>query len=239
MRDALHNLNWVWDIAHNLNHELLGEFFTLWTAIDEAGLDLGSDEVDEIIWILESSGSYSASSAYRIQFAGQIQSQFPTLIWKAWAPPKCKFFMWLLLQDRLWTAARLQQRQWKNDYFCALCDRNLETAHHLFFECPFVLHIWELVAGWSGCQSLNPSAWGQQYDLIGHFEQLASAGKKVKTVAILTLWNIWRQRNEKVFRGIRRPAAMLMRELKEMATQWSLAGCKVLRRSSVASIISE
>ena len=27
------------------------------------------------------------------------------MVWKAWAPPKVKFFAWLALQDRIWTAA--------------------------------------------------------------------------------------------------------------------------------------
>jgi hypothetical protein len=60
--------------------------------------------------------------------------------------PSCKFFLWLLLQDRLWTSQRLQLRGWPNNYFCALCERNLETALHLFFECHVAGKIWTLVA---------------------------------------------------------------------------------------------
>lgn len=56
------------------------------------------------------------------------------IIWKAWAPPKCKFFAWLLVQDRVWTSQRLQLRQCVNQYFYPMCRQNLETSLHLFVE---------------------------------------------------------------------------------------------------------
>jgi hypothetical protein len=70
------------------------------------------------------------------------------LIWEVWAPPKCKFFLWLLLQEKLWTVARLQQRGWENNYFCALYIRN-----------PCARSVWNLVADWSLCEKLRQSGW--------------------------------------------------------------------------------
>jgi len=95
---AINRQSWVKDIAYSLNHNLLHEFFELWNALQSVQLNLQVDEQeDEIIWTLEASGQYSATSAYNIQFAAQVTSSFPTLIWKAWAPPRCKMFLWLLL----------------------------------------------------------------------------------------------------------------------------------------------
>ena len=156
---------WIGDIAHSLTQPLLDEFFKLWRAIDVAHLYLEDDIEDTITWTLESSGKYSAKSAYKIQFEGQYLSNFPKLIWESWAPPRCKFFLWLLLQNRLWTSVRLQLRGWENNYFCALCERNLETAHHLFIECPYSRRVWVLVSTWSGCPNLNPAQWLQAQDL--------------------------------------------------------------------------
>jgi hypothetical protein len=110
VRDAIVNGSLIRDIAYNLNHDLLNEFFRLWTTVEMVGINLDDTGEDTIVWTLESSGEYSARSAYAIQFAGQTQSNYQSLIWKARAPPKCKFFVWLLLKDRLWTAARLQVR---------------------------------------------------------------------------------------------------------------------------------
>ena len=197
---------------------------------------------DKITWTLDSSGVYSAKSAYVAQFAGQISSNFPTLIWKVWAPPKCKFFIWLLLHNRLWTAARLQLRGWDNNYFCALCQRSLETAQHLFFECPCSRMIWHSVASWSACSTLNPNSWvgGHELELEDWYSQaFRSNEKKCQTLLILTLWSIWNWRNDKIFRGGTKTPQMIVSEIKETTLQWSLAGCKALRHPRVESTFSE
>jgi hypothetical protein len=169
VREAMLGGNWIGDIAHDLNNEILREFFQLWNAIESAQLNLDDGRDDQISWILESSGEYSTKSAYNIQFARQIPTMFLNLIWNAWAAPKCKFFLWLLLQDKLWTAACLQIRGWKNNYFCAVCERNLETAAHLFMECPYAATVWTLVVNWSGCYSLHPSQWTNELDIEDWF----------------------------------------------------------------------
>ena len=58
-----------------------------------------------------------------------------SMVWKAWAPPKLKFFAWLALQDRIWTADRLEKRGWPNCGPCPLCKREQEMGIHLFVKC--------------------------------------------------------------------------------------------------------
>jgi hypothetical protein len=78
--------------SNNLNNDLINDFFNLWNAIQSTQLNLEDTAEDEITWILESSG---------LQFTGQLTSNFPKLIWEAWAPPRYKFFLWLLLQNKI------------------------------------------------------------------------------------------------------------------------------------------
>jgi hypothetical protein len=51
-------------------------------------------------------------------------------------------FIWLMLQNRIWTSDRLQQRGWPNDYFCPFYHCNLETSCHLFQSCPITRQVW-------------------------------------------------------------------------------------------------
>jgi len=87
VREALVDGAWVSDIAFDLTPELLHEYFKLWRAIEAEDIYLADsdEEDDKIIWTLESSGEYTARTAYLIQFEGQTRSNFPNLIWKAWA----------------------------------------------------------------------------------------------------------------------------------------------------------
>ncbi|KAE8810017.1 Serine carboxypeptidase-like 18 [Hordeum vulgare] len=72
-----------------------------------------------------------------MQFAGLIKSALPQMVWKIWAPPKIKFFSWLVLQDRIWTADRLQRTGWPNYGLCQLCKQKPESVAHIMFKCRF------------------------------------------------------------------------------------------------------
>lgn len=230
VREALVNGKWICDIAYNLNEGLLKEFFELWQLIQDQRLELSSEQEDQIIWTLESSGEYSSRSAYKIQFAGQISSTFPKLIWKACATPRCKFFLWLLLQSRIWTADRLQQRGWENNYFCALCVRNLETPFHLFVECPVARKIWGLVASWSNCANLQPRDWSEHTDMEEWFLEMIEKGTKAAhSIAILTIWHIWKERNARVFNDSRSTELVVVNRIKDECSDWITAGGKSLR----------
>lgn len=105
---TLKNNKWVVDICYNLYSDLSTEFFNLWNFIAQENVDLHSVEEDQIIWTRTSSGIYySAMSAYDTRLHGITVSPSARLNWKPWAPFKCKFFVWLLLQNRIWTADRL------------------------------------------------------------------------------------------------------------------------------------
>ena len=66
------------------------EFFSLWMLVNEVHHDEHAE--DDITWKHSNDRIYSASSAYKAQFLGLILSPMDFMVWKAWAPPKVKFF---------------------------------------------------------------------------------------------------------------------------------------------------
>jgi hypothetical protein len=83
---------------------------------------------DRFVWKWSSCGNYTASSAYRAFFISMTFLPGAKLIWKAAVPPKVKFFFWLALHGRLWTADRRKRHGLQPDAVCALCDQAEETT---------------------------------------------------------------------------------------------------------------
>lgn len=126
VKDALTEERWVRDVDYNMTEQIIAEFVSLWGCM--SGIVLNPAQDDRITWLHTSDGQYTARSAYNLQFLGMTTSMTADTTWRTKAPPKCRFFTWIMLQNRIWTAARLQLREWPNDYFCPLCVRNLETV---------------------------------------------------------------------------------------------------------------
>jgi hypothetical protein len=78
------NNQWGFNVDH------LQQFYMLWEML--ANVQLNNDAPNSIIWKFTNNGNYSAKSAYNMQFSGLITSTMTTLVWKPWAPRKCKIF---------------------------------------------------------------------------------------------------------------------------------------------------
>jgi hypothetical protein len=227
VKQALTDNKWVSDVDHNMNVQLISEFVDLWGRLQ--GIVLLPLQEDKIIWLHTSDGQYTARSAYKLQFIGMTTSMSAEITWTTKAPPKCRFFTWLMLQNRIWTAARLQIRGWPNEYFCPLCIRNLETVLHLFHECCFSRIIWEKVGTWIMAGELRPANWGQANDLGQWFVDMGSSGQRstrdgVRSMIMLTVWEIWKERNNRVFSKITRTSEQVFSAIQDEAKIWIRAG---------------
>ncbi|XP_004288816.1 PREDICTED: uncharacterized protein LOC101301910 [Fragaria vesca subsp. vesca] len=107
-----------------------------------------------------------------------------------------KFFGWLLLRGRLKTRDRLSRFGLIQDNSCVLCNEDNETMDHLFGYCNFATSVWNAAAmtppiDWKEGLIKVARKWfiDNHYDsnLFGKF--------------IVTCWQIWKDRNDAVFRG--------------------------------------
>lgn len=138
--------------------------------------------------------SYSSKKFYSYAFKGIEAHHMFKEIWKSRCIPRIKFFIWLILVDRLNTKDMLQRRHLniEGTPICVMCNtRALETIDHLFFECPFARECW-LKLG---------ITWDTSPELLDRYaEARASHTTPCFTeVTMIATWELWKLRNDKVF----------------------------------------
>lgn len=159
---------------------------------------------DAIAWRWTPNGSYSANSAYRIQFVGGIQDNRSDFFWKAKIENKCKFFGWLMIHRKILTADKLQLRGWDNSHICPLCGVEPEIAMHLLMECAFAKQVWRHIWQKAGLHMHVASTFDG--DMLRWWstcrrEMAKEQRRNFDGLFIYTAWGIWLQRNARIFNG--------------------------------------
>jgi hypothetical protein len=82
------------------------EFYTLWSMLQE--VQIIEETIDTISRKLTSDERYCAASTYLPQLETSPTCIMKPAVWGTiGSPPKCKFFAWLILQNRSWLVDRL------------------------------------------------------------------------------------------------------------------------------------
>ena len=89
-------------------------------------------------------GEYSAASAYGAMFFGSTPMLGAKIIWKTAAPPKARFFFWLAIHERCWTADRRFRHSLQQSNACIICDQAPETLDHLLCGCCLARQAWHI-----------------------------------------------------------------------------------------------
>jgi len=147
VREQMENHSWTRGLWRMSSVEEMVEFVRLWDLVQDVQF---SDREDQIVWKFTADGQYTAKSAYDVQFKGSFCTITPNWIWAAHPEPKHRFFTWLLLQEKILTADKLQERNWPCNPLCPFCSLAPESAQHICLQCPFAQRVWELVQAWTG-----------------------------------------------------------------------------------------
>jgi hypothetical protein len=97
----------------------------------------------------------------------------------------------------------LRKRGWDNCGFCPLCKQTEESNNHLFVHCRFTTRVWKLLKEWLGLHGLHPRHWvdlstQEWWSLLT--EGASPRRKGLTFLTLLTVWEIWKERNARVFR---------------------------------------
>ena len=103
---------------------------------------------------------------------------------------------------------------------------------HLFLQCRFTKRIWVSLKTWLGLYDLDIDAWDGFSTLEEWWTEVVhkkgDARKGLASLAMLVDWEIWLERNTRVFQNKSMTTTMLINKIKEEAEVWGRAGAKAL-----------
>jgi hypothetical protein len=152
-------------------------------------------------------------------------------IWKSWAPPKCRFFLWLAAHKHCWTADRLARRGLPHPDKCPFCDQEDESIDHLLISCVFSRQVWYYVLRQVGLHSLAPQPTDLVFDDWWEKATATTSGmskKGLNSLIILGAWAIWNHRNRCVFDHARPSMVEVLTCVGEERRLWMMAGARGL-----------
>lgn len=90
-----------------------------------------------------------------------------------------------------------------------------------------------MVGSWIAVDGLKPENWENTTDLGQWFNEVGSCGRgsrkeEVRTIAMLIVWELWKERNNRVFDRRSRSAPQLFDAIRDEAKTWVRASNKGL-----------
>ncbi|KAL6575261.1 hypothetical protein OROMI_012546 [Orobanche minor] len=166
------------------------------------------NSIDTIMWHFSDNGVYTVSSGYHmaINVVNESWNQAPNAwskLWKIKIPPRIKACFWRICKG--WVCVKSKLCKWNPgmDNACSLCAGGNETMWHLFIECAFARDCWRVVGLWNTLESLLNEVDGLTELVLRLVDELPPA--KLEAFA-MTLWQVWRCRNNKVWQDEEMPA---------------------------------
>lgn len=139
-------------------------------------------------------------------------SWFP-LIWIKLGIPKHQSMAWLFILNRCPTRDRLLSWGLQSDHMCLLCNREPESRDHLFFRCGYSISVWRTLALKFRLPSVGPS-W---LDVINGLLAINDNNHQRYLSRLAwqaSIYEIWKERNGRLYRNVRRPAISLIKTIK-------------------------
>lgn len=149
------------------------------------------DEPDQFDWPCDASGKYTASSTYMRLCIGYTRAPAAGCISRSWAPLKCKIFMWLACQYRLWTSDRRARHGLQDAPSpCYTCLQDEDNADHILVQRVYACEVWHsCFSSWRfTIHTPDANATFLQWWLEQRSRFRGKAKRSVDSVVILIAW---------------------------------------------------
>ncbi|KAJ9536716.1 hypothetical protein OSB04_un000101 [Centaurea solstitialis] len=175
---------------------------------------LNQNTRDQVMWLnmFQIPRPFSIKEVWR-SFLGNLEVvPWFDVCWFKHHIPKHSFCLWLAILNRLPTQDRLLQWGIGSDRMsCLLCNGDMDSRDHLFFRCSYSSSFWKLVRNEIGC--MTNDAWDDVLHDLTHRRWHPGEVRKQLFFAG-SIYYIWRERNNRLFNGLKRGSALLFSDLK-------------------------
>ncbi|KAL2902408.1 hypothetical protein RDABS01_027490 [Bienertia sinuspersici] len=190
------NLGWKWDLfAEYLPISILKKIQAC-EIIQEASCE------DTLYWSASHSGRFTIKSALKLIKQPQDNAPDPhwKVIWSANAQNRVKFFLWLVMHNRILCNENRAKRGLTDDLSCSLCGQQVETCIHTLRDCEHARNVWNTLCSIDRKQAFFREENLQQW-IIQNLDSDNPLNSELWSMTFsLTLWWIWKWRNQRIFR---------------------------------------
>uniref|UniRef100_A0A803P4A6 Reverse transcriptase domain-containing protein n=1 Tax=Cannabis sativa TaxID=3483 RepID=A0A803P4A6_CANSA len=141
-------------------------------------------------------GKFSAKRFYNLSIE-VAKAEYAKASWDKLIVPKHRFVFWQILNSQLLTRDYLGRFLSIQNVHCPVCEAEVETHEHLFFNCKFTKQVIDAVMEWLGCFSWPRT----NLELLNWCKNLNQQPQMrvLNIVIAATMYSIWKNRNSCVF----------------------------------------
>nr|KAJ0212041.1 hypothetical protein LSAT_V11C400224050 [Lactuca sativa] len=139
----------------------------------------------------------------RLDKVEQHSSNLPLTCWCKVVPIKVLCFIWMVAQGRIPSATTLQSCNMNIERtVCGTCIGEFECADHILMRCSYVRLIMNMIFEWCGINIKEFYDVGEVLHFVASWGRCPKKRIKLLCIYYNLLWNLWRIRNDRLFRGL-------------------------------------
>ncbi|XP_071729365.1 uncharacterized protein [Rutidosis leptorrhynchoides] len=174
-------------------------------------------------WCLSPSGNFTVKSLSILIDDGLITlgGSTPETLRNHLAPKKVEIFVWRAIKKRIPVRSELDKKGIDlHSVRCPLCDDGVETVDHSIIFCKYSMDLLCRVYQWWGLGNFSNLSVAETLQ-GNNGASMSSLGKSIwQATEWVCAYYLWKNRNNKVFRGKCWPTSVLLNEIKVKAFDW-------------------
>ncbi|CAN0887943.1 Putative ribonuclease H protein At1g65750 [Linum grandiflorum] len=203
MCSMVDRLEWNIELSSSLRGGALEELLQLHALLRDLPGDVLSSGPPRLRWSPDDRHGFSVKTFMSVLLLGKYPGSalFPTsVVWIPSVPTKVCCFIWMASLNSIATVDNLRRRGVIMPNRCVMCCHAEESTSHLLLHCKYSFAVW--MSFWQTLGGFGPFP----HDVLGLLEEWKTGqnfscfGRFRKVVHHAIMWNLWIERNNRIFR---------------------------------------